>query len=75
MIYCIPIQICKEFSDLIGREAVHTGAYRLVYGTANGQSGTRHQIYYFRHMIVRISKRSSVEFSVKVARFQMERET
>ena len=26
-IYCIPTQICIEFSDLIGREAVHTGAY------------------------------------------------
>ena len=53
--YCIPIQICIEISDLIGREAVRTGAYGLAYGLAygpaNGRSDTRHQIYYFRRVI------------------------
>ena len=53
--YCIPIQICIEFSDLIGREAVRTEGYGLAYGPANDRSGTRHQIYYFRHVIGEIS--------------------
>ena len=57
--YCIPIQICIEFSDLIGWEAVRTGAYGLAYGLAYGpancRSESRHQIYYFRRVIGEIS--------------------
>ena len=57
--YCIPIQICIEFSDLIGSEAVRTGAYGLeyglAYGPANCRSDTRHQIYSFRRVIGEIS--------------------
>ena len=57
--YCIPIQICIETSDLIGLEAVRTGAYGLeyglAYGPANGRSDMRHQIYYFRRVIGEIS--------------------
>ena len=57
--YCIPIQTCIEISDLIGREAVRTGAYGLAYGLAygpaNGRSDTHHQIYYFRRVIGEIS--------------------
>ena len=54
-----PIQICIEFSDLIGWEAVRTGeyglAYGLAYGPANCHSNTRHQICYFRRVIGEIS--------------------
>ena len=34
--YCIPTEICIEFSDLIGPQAVRTRAYRLTYGQAHG---------------------------------------
>ena len=34
--YCILVEIRREWCDLIGWEAVRTGAYRLAYGPANG---------------------------------------
>ena len=74
LFYCITMQICIEFGDLIGWQAVPIEVYRLTYGPAKGRSGTSNQIYYSWRVIGQISKRSNAEFDLKFGGFQIDHE-